>query len=1067
MLSLALTAGTTSVTEIMAMDGECNREVQSSSVEELPEGYEEIQPYSPEELPKGYEEMQSSPAEELSENYEEVESSSSEEFPENYDEVLPYSAEELSDSCEEVLLSSPEDLPESYDLRDLGLVTPVKKQDPWGTCWAFGGIAAAESSLLTAMGATYEETGLDLSERHIAWYTRQPLPEGICASQTGEGYYPIDENSSPNDTYECGAGSQVVGSFWAAGRSPALESDYPYQGNGGLLEHDVLTYHKDEWISQKKEELRKEYSAELSLGYITEEDIDAYAEEEYEASLASCSKYDFYSSLDDWSLGEERPQESEFVLTDNNVFEYRRYDSEIGYVTDPETVEAMKRELMEGHALNMTYYASNKAINKETWAFYQGTAYTPNHSCCIVGWDDNYAVENFKNEPPAAGAWLVKNSYGSETDAIPGALVSEDGTLKNANEKNWGITDEEGRHTGYFWISYYDRSMRDVESFRFEARPNTDLTDALQYDYIPASEIIGDMTSSSESSMANIYPVDHDLCVTDIGTRVQTDKTYLVGDYNVSFTLYRLNEGAVLPTDGTQIAAFERHFSYAGYHRVRLNDPVYLREGERLAVVVTIRFIDGNGNVSYSCPAANFFTKKNRKLIGATDYAEVTVNPGESFLYIEVPEGGEARWIDLAEPMGEDFWNMTKSPWDTREYDNQTIAETENIDNFCIKVFTEPGSPEPISIESASVAGVSKSYGYSGKAYTPAVTVTVNGETLEENVDYTVQYDDNIKPGTATVTITGMGDYTGTRIKTFEIVDCASKIVSGKTYQLIPKNNSSTAVCPYSGKMVNNTKVYITDRSASEAMRFKAVQNGDGTWKFINSKCELALAVQQNSSIAGKGLVLYDQTTREAQNWKLSKKYDNSFAIINAVSGHSIAMSDASAVKGTTLSIEETRSDGLQRFYIVETDEVKAEYDGTKSIRASKDKKFAMGVESSSKADGANINLTSYSNTNAKKFRFMYSGGGYYRLVNANSGMCLTVKGNTKANGANVIQAKWAAESGQRWKISKNADGTVTLTNALGTILHLNGNKTANGTNIAARTPYASKAQCWYLQDAG
>ncbi|MDO4805362.1 MAG: RICIN domain-containing protein, partial [Lachnospiraceae bacterium] len=263
--------------------------------------------------------------------------------------------------------------------------------------------------------------------------------------------------------------------------------------------------------------------------------------------------------------------------------------------------------------------------------------------------------------------------------------------------------------------------------------------------------------------------------------------------------------------------------------------------------------------------------------------------------------------------------------------------------------------------------------------------------------------------------------------------------------------------------MVNNTKVYITDRSSSEAMKFRAIKNADGTWKFINAKCDLALAVQQNSPEVGKGLVLYRQTTKEAQNWKLARKSDNSFAIMNAVTGYSVAMSDPSAVKGTTLSMAESATSGLQRFYVVETDPVNNQYDGTYVVRASSNNAYALNIASSSKEDGANVNLYKYSNTGARKFEIAYSGGGYYRLINVNSGLVVTVKGNTKANGTNVIQSAWAAESGQRWKISVNADGTVTFTNALGTALHLVSNSVKNNSNIVARNAMTTKAQMWYL----
>lgn len=410
-------------------------------------------------------------------------------------------------------------------------------------------------------------------------------------------------------------------------------------------------------------------------------------------------------------------------------------------------------------------------------------------------------------------------------------------------------------------------------------------------------------------------------------------------------------------------------------------------------------------------------------------------------------------WLDINVP-----YMCTGYHWDFETEDWVMDDEWENNTWFTFD------RKDVTDISNASISGISLSYGYSGKAYAPAFKVIVDGVTLTEGTDYTYAFKNNKNPGTATLTITGKGKYTGTRIKKFEIVDCVSALVSGKTYQLIPKNNSKTAVCSFSGRMVNNTKVYITDRSASEAMKFVALKQKDGTWKFINAKCEMSLAVQQNSSEVGKGLVLYNQTTKPAQTWKLSKKSDNSFAIINAVSGLSIAMSDASAVKGTTLSMDVTASSGLQRFYVAETDPVSHPYSGTYAVKAAKNKAFALNIASSSKTDGANVNLYTYSGTNAQKFQLLYSGGGYYRLANVNSGLVLTVKGNVSTDGANVIQSAWAAQNGQRWKVTKNTDGSVTLTNVFGTVLHLNGNKTANSTNVQSRKASTSTAQRWYLE---
>lgn len=58
---------------------------------------------------------------------------------------------------------------------------------------------------------------------------------------------------------------------------------------------------------------------------------------------------------------------------------------------------------------------------------------------------------------------------------------------------------------------------------------------------------------------------------------------------------------------------------------------------------------------------------------------------------------------------------------------------------------------------------------YTGAAITPAPTVVLDGKTLVAGVDYTVDYADNIAVGRATVSITGLGDYFGTKTTTFTI----------------------------------------------------------------------------------------------------------------------------------------------------------------------------------------------------------------------------------------------------------------------------------------------------------
>lgn len=77
-----------------------------------------------------------------------------------------------------------------------------------------------------------------------------------------------------------------------------------------------------------------------------------------------------------------------------------------------------------------------------------------------------------------------------------------------------------------------------------------------------------------------------------------------------------------------------------------------------------------------------------------------------------------------------------------------------------------------------------ETFTYSGAELTPTVRVYINrvvfdDEQLIENTDYTVTYSDNINAGTATVTITGIGAYSGTKKVTFTI---ESKKISSPTF---------------------------------------------------------------------------------------------------------------------------------------------------------------------------------------------------------------------------------------------------------------------------------------------
>lgn len=90
------------------------------------------------------------------------------------------------------------------------------------------------------------------------------------------------------------------------------------------------------------------------------------------------------------------------------------------------------------------------------------------------------------------------------------------------------------------------------------------------------------------------------------------------------------------------------------------------------------------------------------------------------------------------------------------------------------------------SIAKATITGLKSKY-YTGKALTQTPVVKLGSKTLKSGTDYTVSYKNNKNVGTATVTITGKGNYNGTVKTTFKICPkktAVKKLTSPKTKQL-------------------------------------------------------------------------------------------------------------------------------------------------------------------------------------------------------------------------------------------------------------------------------------------
>ncbi len=109
----------------------------------------------------------------------------------------------------------------------------------------------------------------------------------------------------------------------------------------------------------------------------------------------------------------------------------------------------------------------------------------------------------------------------------------------------------------------------------------------------------------------------------------------------------------------------------------------------------------------------------------------------------------------------------------TVSYENNINAGTAKIIITGIGDHFTGSTEKTFTINSAEISGCTfapiADVTYNTRAHTPEVTVAISGRTLEADKDYTVSYASNVNAGTATVTVTGKGNFTGSANTTFTI----------------------------------------------------------------------------------------------------------------------------------------------------------------------------------------------------------------------------------------------------------------------------------------------------------
>lgn len=110
------------------------------------------------------------------------------------------------------------------------------------------------------------------------------------------------------------------------------------------------------------------------------------------------------------------------------------------------------------------------------------------------------------------------------------------------------------------------------------------------------------------------------------------------------------------------------------------------------------------------------------------------------------------------------------------------------------------------------ITGYASSYTYTGNAISPDVVVMMNGRVLNRGTDYVVSYRNNVNVGMASMTVTGIGSYSGTKtisyaIEARNIENCLTTAVDSYNYT----GNTYTPSVTITDSMTGQTLTAGTD----------------------------------------------------------------------------------------------------------------------------------------------------------------------------------------------------------------------------------------------------------------
>ena len=273
----------------------------------------------------------------------------------------------------------------------------------------------------------------------------------------------------------------------------------------------------------------------------------------------------------------------------------------------------------------------------------------------------------------------------------------------------------------------------------------------------------------------------------------------------------------------------------------------------------------------------------------------------------------------------------------------------------------------------------------------------------------------------------------------------------------------------------NSARIQLYAANGTNAQKFRFQQIGNGTYNIVNVNSGKVLDVYGASASNGAVLQQYDSNGTVAQQWTVRNYGDGKISLMSVNANKAIDVPGANYSSNVALQLYSPNDTAAQQWIIEKSktmrdrlNEQAAKHrqdlpDGTYSFGSKLKTNMKMDVYGASRSDCANVQLWTGNGTNAQRWRVSHDDNGYVTLTSANSDKALDVYGASTANGANAQQYASNGTYAQKWIAIKNSDGSYTFQSALAenAVLDVNGGSSANGANVQLYTSNGTNAQKW------